>query len=262
MPWLIAAIAMIGATAIRTGIDLVPHLGLEAVLFAAIAGRGAVGLLAAEGTKGRLAALVRTTASAITAAAALAAATLAIGTTSPAALEIAQGPWPWEWIALRSPVGPLAVALFVITAACGPRFGDRAHARARLLDDAFLVAIAAAGTIALAGGAILASRVADVRPGLALPGHLPFALLTALVTIVLRRARDRGAATRTAPMFALGVALSSVAMLAAVGWVNLEVPRAIERAIAEVLVVAALLTAARVATARPPERARPLHALL
>jgi uncharacterized membrane protein YhaH (DUF805 family) len=220
----------------------------------------AVGVLHADRST-RLGAWVRGGAALVAALGALGAATLALGTTAPAALEAAQGPLPWAWIALRSPGGALAAVGFGLTAACGPRLVEGSP-RTRALDDLFLGALAALAVIAVGGGASATRGIEDVRPALAPVGFVPFAVLAALVTLVFRRARDRGALARAWWLFGASVALAALAVGAAVGWSELRVPADIERAIGEGLLALSAMLTWRIMTAHPPAPARPLHAML
>lgn len=261
VPYAVAIAALGASVAIHHALVAMPSLGLDSVLLAIVAGRAAVVLLAARGAREKADAVVRGVTSAIAALGAIGAATIAAGTTELAALEAAQGPWPSDWIALRSPSGPIAVALIAIVAACGPRVGDERR-RLRALDDVFLIGLATCAIVALAGGAAAREAIGDARPGLAWLGTAAFASITALTTLLLRRARDHGSSARSGVLLAAGVALAAAGALGALGWIELEVPRAIERAIAEVLVVAAALAVLRLATARRAPPARPLHPLL
>jgi hypothetical protein len=257
--WIWVLAAALVCVGVRRLLDAAPRLGVEAVVLALAAGRGAVVVLSsAPGT--RWLAALRAGGGALALAAVLFATTLAVGTSSAAALEAAQGPLPWEWAALRSPAGALGALLTVVAAACGPVATRAGGWRRRALDDAFLVALAACAAIALAGGAAATTRLGDVRPALAWIGWVPFAATGAAIAVVLRRARD--AAAPTGPLALASMVVASLATLAAVGWAELEVGAAVERAIGEVLVALALAVALRIATARPIPPARPLHATL
>lgn len=261
VPWRLALAAIACALLARRALASAPSVGLDAVLLALAATRAAVLFLGARGASERAAALTRGLAGGIAIAGALAAAVLGAGTTSPAMLEAAQGPWPTDWLALRTPAGPFAALAMAIAAACGPRSASAPRAL-RAIDDALLVLLATSATILLAGGASIATAIADVRPALGWIGSLAFAASTALATILLARARDRGAEA-PATLLALGaLAAATLASAAAVGWLELEVPRAIERAVAQVLLAISALAITRVATARPPGAPRPAHALL
>jgi hypothetical protein len=261
VPYVLAIAALGGSIALREALVAVPLIGLDSVVLAIVAGRGAVVLLAARGARERVDAIARGVTAVVAALCALGVASIATGTTELAALEAGQGPWPSDWIALRSPSGPVAAVLVALAAACGPRVVEE-RSRVRALDDVFLIALATCAIIALAGGASARGAIEVVRPGVAWLGTVAFAGMAALVVVVLRRARDRGARARTSVLVAAGVVLSALATIGALGWIELEVPRAIERAIAEVLVVAAALVVVRLATARPPAPARPLNPLL
>ncbi|UJR84271.1 PDZ domain-containing protein [Sandaracinus amylolyticus] len=261
MPWVSVAIATGIALGLRAAFDALPSLGLDAALLAIVAGRGASLVLGASGPRERIVAAMRAMCGAIAIVVALGVATLAIGTTDPAAIEAAQGPWPWDWLALRSPTGPLAIVLVALAAACGPVLeGDRD--RRRVLDDVFLAALAACAMIALAGGEAAHSAIGDVRPGLAWIGSVGYAATATLAASMLRRARDRGARLSWIGLAIATLVIAAIAIIGALGWMEMEVPREIERAIAEVLVVGAVVIALRLATARPAEPARPANALL
>jgi hypothetical protein len=258
-PWLAFALACLGALLIRRGFVQAPLLDLESVLFAIIVGRTAVLALAAPNTKARLQMVVRGVVSLIALLGVLAIVTICVGTTQMVELERAQGLWPYDWIAFCHPSGPLAVLLIAIAAASGPR---TRQARLGIVDDAFLIALATCAVMSLAGGAAVHEVIRDAHPALGWLGTAAFAGQTAFCTLFLRHIRDRGAAIPTLSLCAGAIAIALIGVIGTLGWLELDVSHALERAIGEVLSVAALLIALRLATSRPKEPARPSHALL
>lgn len=249
----------LAAAALRAGLEWAPSIGLEVPLFGAIAARAATMVLAADGTRARLGAIARVIAGALGAAALLAATTLAIGSTSPDEIELAQGPWPWEWTALRSPLGPLALALALALGSCGPRAPS---ARTRAIDDALLIPIAIVVAIGALGGAGLVDRLAEIRPSLAALGYAPFAIAAALIAAALRRVRDRAEQVPSIPLAIGTIALAAVTTASAALWLELEVPPPLQQAIGEVITVTMVLLATRIAIQRTPRPGRPGYALL
>lgn len=259
LPWLPFVFACLGAVLIRHGLTQVPLLGLESILCAITAGRIAVLVLAATEPKERIEMGLRGISSLLAWLAVLVTLTICVGTTQIAALERAQGPWPYEWIAFSHPSGPLALLLVAIAAASGPR---TLSARVRVVDDVFLIGFATCAIIALAGGTAAHQAIRDAHPALAWLGTISFAGQTAFCVLLLRRVRDRGAVTSTLFLFVSALVVAFIATISTLGWLELDVSRSLERAIGEVWSVAVLLMAARLITIRPKEPARPLHALL
>lgn len=255
--WLLAGALGI---AMRLGFDAWPSLGLDAALTTLVFARAAWSVVnAAPGA--RLGVSIRGGAGILAALGGLGAATLAIGSTSAAAIEAAQGPWPWAWTALRGPAGALAALAFGVASACGPLV-RHARGRVRAVDDGFVVGLATLAVIALGGGRSAVAAIADLRPTAAPIGWVLFGAAVAATTSLMRRARDRGALARASWLFGASGLAAGCAMAAALGWSELRVPPEVERAIGEGLLVLGAMFVLRVATARPPAPARPMHAML
>lgn len=259
MPWGFALAAAPIALALRLGFEVLPAISVLGAILALTAGRLAVAVLAAKGARARLTAFARGSAGMLAMAAMLSGTTFTLGSSDPALLEQSQGWAPWDWAALRSPAGALGALLVVIAAASGP---VASGARVRAIDDVLVAALASCAAIALAGGASAASCFEGTQPALRAAGFLPYLLVSSAIAIVMRRARNRGARIGTVAIALTSLFGSALAVALGIGWSALDVPREVERAVGELLVVLAAVLVVRVATARPPEPYRPLFPML
>jgi hypothetical protein len=259
VPWGFAISSAAMAVALRSALKAFADLGVFGAMVAIATGRLAMMAFTATGSRARIAAYARGAGAMVSVAALVFSATLRCGSSDPDLLEAAQGWAPWDWNALRSPAGASAAILLVIAAACGP---EAPCARVRALDDVALAGLAAGAAIALAGGVSAADRWVDSGPVLAVLSWAPYASVSAAIALVMRQARDWGASLGALPLFGMSLAASAVVSGIALGWAALDVPLEVERAVGEVLFIAAVVLTVRFFTAPPPAPARALHPLL
>ncbi len=183
-------------------------------------------------------------------------------------IDRAQGGWPWDWLAFRSPAGLLALGLLLSCAQIRPDFGPPSSGIERLVDDAetesdnprnrwisaacrahwFIVA-GLAVTLFLGGWSLpgLTPEQQDARPALELAGAAWLLAKTWAVVLglaALRLALPRRflvEATRATTILRVPLSVGSFAMTAAWSWWSPE--RAVELLVSGSLVAIAGLAA-------------------
>jgi NADH-quinone oxidoreductase subunit H len=202
----------------------------------------------------------------VPAAIAVASVVLTTGSLRVQEIERAQGGWPWDWLAFRSPGALLALGLLLACAQITPDFGPGSSGVERLVDDAaagsdsspnrWVVAARRAHWFVVAGLAVtlflggwslpgLTPEQQDARPVLELAGAAwllgkTWAVVIGLAAVRLALPRRLLVeATRATTVRLVPLSLASFAMTAAFGWWSPE--RAVELLVSASLVAVVAL---------------------
>jgi NADH-quinone oxidoreductase subunit H len=186
-------------------------------------------------------------------------------------IERAQGPWPWDWLAFRSPAALVSLVLLLSAGRLGSMPTGRPSRLAALLFDpaapledaggpyvravwrVHRIIMAGLATVLFLGGWALpglSPAQQDARPGLELLGDLWFLAKTVALVLFLAWSRwalpvaSRGAGAR---LSAMGVALGAAALGTTVAWTRWSPPRAEQLLISGSLVAVVALVVLAVA---------------
>jgi hypothetical protein len=227
---------------------------LEIVVVSTLAARAvAAHLGATPGARplARVGALAGALGASVLAAVAISAVGAAGGTTDLLALHDQQGPAPWQWTAMRSPAGPLTVALVVAAGAVRPRQGGLGPRLATAIEE----------TVALVLSAVLASVLlggwkAPEAAHWAWTGIGPVLFVAKGMACWLAMRRVSGVGARGVGRAALAAAAAASAAL----WIAWAPPPEVVDALAEALTAVAVVAAVWLLHRRLVERSEPVPA--
>jgi hypothetical protein len=230
------------------------HVPLEAAILCLIALRVSTASIEVDRTRrfARTRAIAGSLGASLAIATAFASAAALGGTTDLRALHDLSGALPWEWIAARSPAGPLMLAAVVYAGSW------RAHPGARtagIIDEVLSFALATFAALVLLGGFHPSEGPTVMLRAI---GTAAFALKVLLLWTAMRNLRERGARHPLA-----WAALSIGAALLTTAWIAWEPPSEIEaafgRAIAMVFAAYGVWILYRHLARTPRARLEPSH---